>query len=308
MAILIFAIILVLIAVAVFAFGSFSFEGDRVNLRWVGVIPLLLAGLVLLLGCHTTIGAKTLGVVTAYGKPTGRELSSGWHWKAPWEKVTKINETIFTDAYGPKTNNALAVRLGDGNSAKVDVAIRWHVNPDAATYIYQNYKSDNPAESLRDAVVDTQLAAVVNQVLSSFNPTANVNPNDPGLSFSPDYTKLAAAVTEAMLQQVKDSNGLPLVILDKVTIAGLQYSDQTEARINAIISQAAKTQQAIQAENTAKAQAAANQILADSLSHDPNVLVSQCLTDLADGKFTAPAGFSCWPGTGSSGVVIPSAK
>lgn len=270
----------------------------RKPLRLLGVVPIVIGGLILIGSTVVQVHAKEIGVVTAFGRPTG-EIGAGLHLKWPWQSVTKINETIFTDTYAD--NAALPVRLGDGNTASVSATIRWHVDPTAADYIYANYRSDNPAESLRDAVVDTQFKAAVNQVFSSYNPTANIN----ALSFSPNYEAMGKAITTSMIDRVKDASGEPLVVLDGVTVAGIQYSQATEQRINSIVAQAAKTEQAIQAEQTARAQAKANQLLAASL-RDPAVLVSKCLDELASGAFTPPAGFSCWPGSGS-GVVIPSA-
>ncbi|BBH17364.1 hypothetical protein Back2_16510 [Nocardioides baekrokdamisoli] len=278
--------------------GVRAAASPRKPLRFLAVIPIVVSGVILIGSTVVQVHAKEIGVVTAFGRPTG-EIGAGLHLKWPWQSVTKINETIFTDTYSD--NNALPVRLGDGNTASVSATIRWHVDPTAADYIYANYRSDNPAESLRDAVVDTQFKAAVNQVFSSYNPTANIT----ALSFSPNYAEMGKAITASMIDRVKDATGEPLVVLDGVTVAGIQYSPATEQRINSIVAQAAKTEQAIQAEQTARAQAKANQLLAASL-RDPAVLVSKCLDELAAGAFVPPAGFSCWPGSGS-GVVIPSA-
>ncbi|HJQ04765.1 MAG TPA: SPFH domain-containing protein [Nocardioides sp.] len=268
--------------------------------RLIGVGALVLAVVVFLGASFTQVHAKEIGVKVSFGKPVA-ELSPGIHLKWPWQSVTKVDETIFTDTYDG--GNALPVRLGDGNTATVSATIRWHVDPQAADYIYQNYRSNNPSESLRDAVVDTQFKAAVNQVLSGFNPTANVE----RLTFSPDYAALAQAVTTSMSTRVKDADGTSMVIVDGITIAGVQYSEATEARINTIVAQAAKTQQAIQSEKTARAQAKANEILERSLKNNPFVLVSKCLDALANGDFTPPAGFSCWP-NGGGAVVVPQAK
>ena len=52
-------------------------------------------------------------------------------------------------------------------------------------------------------------------------------------------------------------------------------------------------------------EAAANKILAESVSSDPNVLVRECLR-LIDESKPLPAGFQCWPNSGGS-IVIPAA-
>jgi regulator of protease activity HflC (stomatin/prohibitin superfamily) len=290
MFILIICIILLLAGIGWLALGG--------NYRGWGLVPAVLAIIIFAAASFTQVHAKEIGVKVSFGKPVA-ELQPGVHAKWPWQSVTKVDETIFTDTYSG--NTALPVRLGDGNTAEVSATIRWHVDPVAADYIYQNYRSNNPSESLRDAVVDTQFKAAVNEVLSGFNPTANAT----DLNFSPDYNALATQITDSMKGRVKDASGTSMVIIDGITVSGIQYSDATESRINTIVAQAAKTQQAIQQEKTAEAQAKANKILEQSLSNDPNVLVSKCLDALANGDFTPPAGFSCWP-SGGSAVVVPS--
>lgn len=281
------------------------------GLAWVFIVPAIL---LLIFTSFTQVHAKEIGVRVSFGQPVG-EYGSGLHFKPFWESVTKINETVYTDTYAG--DNALPVRLGDGNPATVNTTIRWHVNPTAVDYIYATYRSNNPSEQLRTAVVETQYQAVVNEVFSKFNPTSviqNVNLKDPlqasrALNFSPNYGQMATEITDQMNGAVKDADGTALVIIDKITVAGVGYSADTEKRIAGLVQQAAKTQQAVQLEATNTALADANSKLSNSLSgaDGEKVLVQQCLQDLADGKFTAPPGFSCWPG-GSSGVVLPAAK
>ncbi|NUS02020.1 MAG: hypothetical protein HOV97_05585 [Nonomuraea sp.] len=321
--------ILLLIALAIFLWRPKSIvvtdryavpQKTKTQHWWpIGFIPLGLALLLLLFTSFTQVHAKEIGVGVSFGRPVS-EYDAGLHFKPFWQSVTKINETVYTDTYGGNTKDAMKavpVRLGDGNPATVDTTIRWHVNPDAVDYIYATYRSDDPADQLRTAVVDTQYQAVVNNVFGSFNPTSviqDVNLKDPlqasrALNFSPDYTQMAKDINDQMLASVKDAEGTPLVVIDKVTVAGINYSDATEKRIEGLVQQAAKTQQAVQLEATNIALADANSKLSNSLSGEDGVkvLVQQCLQDLADGKFDAPAGFSCWPGAGSS-VVIPATK
>lgn len=280
-----------------------------------GFVPLILAALLLLFTSFTQVHAKEVGVGVSFGKPVA-EYDAGVHFKPFWYSVTKINGTVYTDSYGTKGagNAALPVRLGDGNPATAAVTLRWHINPEAVDYIYATYRSDDPAEQLRDAVVDTQLQAVVNTVFGEFNPTAvvqNVDINDPAqatrqLNFSPDYKATAQEISDQMDEAVKDADGLSLVIIDKVTVAGINYGTATEKNISALVQQAAKTQQAFLLKGTNKLLAEANNNLKSSLEgkNATFVIAQQCFRDLADGKIVNEPGFSCWPGSGSS-VVIP---
>lgn len=320
---IIFFTILLVITLAIFIFVPRQFTwvtrkvtvlgGDQTTQhsfpgKIFGLIPLGILILGLLATSFTQVHAKEIGVEVAFGKPVG-EYNAGIHFKPFWASVTKINETVYADTYGPgkeASGESVQVRLGDGNPASVRTTIRWHVNPEAVDYIYATYRSNDPADSLRDAVVDTQFQAVVNHVFSGFNPTRDSNAS---ANFSPDYTEMADSITTEMKEAVKDAAGIPLIVIDNITVGGINYTADTERRIAGIVQQQAKTQQAIILESTNSALAAANSKLSSSLSGDDGVkvLVQQCLQDLADGKFTAPAGFSCWPSSGGS-VVIPGSK
>lgn len=292
MFILIACIILVIAAVVV---GLLAGPGQFSH-GWVAV-PLILAVVLFLAGSFTQVHAKEIGVKVSFGKPVA-EFGPGVHAKWPWQSVTKIDETIVTDTYNG--NSVLPVRLGDGQTASVNATIRWHIDPTAADYIYQNYRS---TDHLHAAVVDTQFQAVVNQVFSGYNPTADVK----NANFNPNYPALAEQITAEMQNRVKDASGTPMVVIDGITIAGVQYSQVTEDRISSIMAQSAKTQQAVLSEQTAQAQAKANQILENSLKNDPYVLVSKCMDMIANKDFVPPAGFSCWPNSGSA-LVLPQAS
>ena len=318
---IILLIVLVAIAIAIFiikpSYSTREFDrrsADDVytkhSLAWTGFIPLGLAVTMLLGTSFTQIHAKEEGVGVSFGKPVA-QYDAGVHFKPFWQSVTKIDMTVFVDTY-----DKLPVRLGDGNTATENATLRWHVNPDAVDYIYATYRSNNPAENLRDAVVDTQFGAVVNNVAGQFNPTSVVQDldlSDPAvatrkLNFVPDYNQMSIDIATQMKTAVKDSDGLPLIIIDGVTVAGITYSDTTEKNISGLVQQAAKTQQAFLLKGTNTILAQANNKLKSSLSgvDAPAIIAQQCFRDLADGKFTLPAGGSCWPG--SSSVVIPGTK
>jgi hypothetical protein len=288
------------------------------SLTRFGFVPLVLALLFFAMNSITQVHAKEVGVGVQFGKPVA-EYDAGLHLKPFWYSVTKINGTVYTDSYGTTgaENKAIPVRLGDGNPAWASVTMRWHINPDAVDYIYATYRSNDPAGQLRDAVVDTQLQAVVNNVFSTFNPTSvvqNINVKNPldavkQLNFSPPYSEMATQINDQMNQAVKDADGLPLIVIDKVTVSGIAYSSGTENRIASLTQQAAQTQRNVLLQTTNQALSTANGKLKNSLSGEDGVrvLVQQCLQDLAEGKFVPPAGFSCWPGSGS-GVIVPSAS
>ena len=296
----ILAMVLLLVAVAMFAAGS---KGSG---RKLAVVPLIL-GLVLGgLACTTIIQAKNVGVLTTFGKPT-RSLSAGLHVKAPWQKVTELDGTKITNKY--TDNQRIEVRIGDGTTAAVETAIRWSIVAEKADEIYADYRSDDVNENVREALVKTVFKNAINAVFGQYNPTAElvtVDPNsDKRLNFVPDYDGLAAEVTDSMKQRVTASGGY--VQIEFVTISGISLSPETQKKINEFQAEVARTQVALQAERTNRAQAAANKALSNSVSDNPNVLVSRCLDTLqsmVESQQPVPAGFTCWPGGGAD-LVLP---
>lgn len=295
--------ILLLIAFAFFVFGprvqldsyTRDDEGnkvrDTVSLRLAGLIPLLIVLVWLASTCTTIVQAKQVGVVTTFGKPSDTTLGSGLHLKAPWQKVTDIDATIQTDEY--HGDSAIKVILSDKNTADISATIRWAINKDKANEIYADFRSDDPTDSFRKAVVSTQFKAAMNSVFNSYDATAE-SPLTP--------SELSDKVHAILKEKTHD-----LLDIKSITISYIKPDKAVQKKIDALQTQRGATKVAEEKIVTAKAEAEANRILSESVSNDPNVLVSKCLDLIADGAFEPPAGFSCWPGSTGS-VVVPSAK
>lgn len=274
--------------------------------RKLAVVPLLASVVLLALSCTTIIQAKNVGVLTTFGKPT-RSLNAGLHLKAPWQKVTELDGTKITNKYAG--DQRIEVRIGDGTTAAVETAIRWSIVAEKADEIYADYRSDDVNTNVREALVETVFTNAINAVFGQYNPTADLVAVDPNaekrLNFVPDYDGLAAEVTESMKERVAASGGY--VQIEFVTISGISLSPETQKKINEFQAEVARTQVALQAERTNRAQAAANKALSDSVSNNPNVLVSRCLDTLqamVESQQPVPAGFTCWPGDGAD-LVLP---
>ena len=296
----ILAVILLAVAVALFAGG-----GKASGTRKAAVLPLLAAVVLLAVSCTTIIQAKNVGVLTTFGKPT-KSLTAGLHVKAPWQKVTELDGTKITAKFAG--DDRIEVRIGDGTTAAVETAIRWSIVPEKADEIYADYRSDDVNENVREALVETVFKSAINSVFGQYNPTSELVAVDPTserrINFVPDYDGLATEVTDSMKARVAEMGGY--VRVEFVTISGITLSPETQKKINEFQAEVARTQVALQAERTNRAQAAANKALSDSLSNNPNVLVSRCLDTLqtmVDNNQSVPAGFTCWPGSGSNLVL-----
>lgn len=279
---------------------------DHGSIRGFSAIPLILSFLFILLSCLTTVPAKDDGVVVTFGS-VGRTLDSGVHFKAPWSKVVDIDGTIQIDKYhGSKDTDhssaCIQVQIGDGSTTCMSVTSRWRVNPDKTNEVYKNYRSNNPTDHLRDAVVSTELLAAAQDVAGTYNPVNTlkvVDPNDTttNVNFKPDLEAMSKALTDDMRKRV---NGL--VIIDSITISFLPTPASTQAKISAFTAEVANTRTQAQKKLSKEEEAKGNEALAASVSHDPNVLISKCLDMVAEGKVNLPPNFQCFPGGGAQAV------
>jgi regulator of protease activity HflC (stomatin/prohibitin superfamily) len=270
-------LLLIVIVVAVLGtVGAKNPAGKTRSLR-VAVVAGVIALFVLILGSTTIVSARNVGVVTTFGRPGGT-LSNGLHWKAPWQSVTEMNGTIQIDNHTGE--NATTVRLGNNSTAFVDNSVRWRIQPAAADELFLDYRD---FENVRDNLVTRELRAALNEVFADFDPLAPENVEGANVQ----------ALGDKVAEKLRAKVGGQIEILN-VIVPLVNYDNATQERINALNVEKANTRIAEQRAKTAAAEAKANEILAASVSNDPNVLVSKCL-DAAREAGISPLG--CWPNT-----------
>ena len=281
---------------------NYQMEGlynSRLVARGVAIVAGLLGLLLLALTSFTQVSTKNVGIVTSFGRPTGQVLSNGLHFKAPWQSVTEFDAAIQTQKYDG--DQCTTVRLGTEGKACVDNSVQWRIKPDAASNLFVDYRS---FEAMQSALVERQRVAALNAVFASFDPLAKIKADNDGTG-SPTLADLGSQATAKLQELLGDR-----LDVESVVISLVKYDDGTQSKIDAYQTEVAATRIAEQKQETAAAEAEANRQLAESVSKDPNVLVSKCLdtlTDMVKANQPVPAGFSCWPG-GSAAVVVPQAQ
>lgn len=295
------AIIFLVIALAAYPIiGSWNkyAENDSDLIRTprsLVLVPLGIALIAFVTSILTIVPTREIGVVTSFGKPVDN-LSNGIHLKAPWEKVHTLDGTIQTDNH-VGTKHCTDIRIGNESTACVDNTIRWRIRLEAGERLFKDYRE---MENIRDSLVTRELKAALNEVLSDYNPLDQIKVDGQG---APDLNQFSKDVTDELTERVGDDVEIKSVILPII-----RFDRQTQAKINSYQAEVANTRIAEQRQQTAAAQAKANQALKKSVSKEPNVLVAQCLDTFAEmvkeGQ-SIPIGFSCWPGGSSSTVVLP---
>lgn len=264
--------------------------------RWTSVGLAIVCLLCVFSASATVVSTKNEGIVTSFGRPV-HSLSNGFHLVAPWQEVTEMDAAIQTDSHTQSdSNTCIDVRIAHQAIACVDASIRWRIQDDSADYLFQNYRD---FDNVRDSLVTRELNAALNDTFESYDPLAV---DAEGNSTAPTLKSLAADVTKQMQREI----GAQINVLN-VIIPVLHFDSNTQGRIQALQAQIAQTRIALQAVQTAKDQAAANRVLAASVSKDPNVLVSKCLDMMnemiAKSQVIPPDGIGCWPGDGSPLIV-----
>ncbi|SER20728.1 SPFH domain-containing protein [Microlunatus flavus] len=272
--------------------------GNRRTGRLVGIATAALGVIMVLASSVTQVQAKSVGVQVSFGKPV-HEFSPGLHWKSPWSRVVQMDgSTQIDDHLGDQRTE---IRLGNQATGFVQNALRWKIKPEAAGELYAEYRG---FDNIGPGLVNQELAAALNFAFSGYDPltqakAASGDPTAPKIS----NDQVADAVKARLVARIGDRIDIESVIIPKV-----DYDDATQQRINQLQQEIGNTRIAQQREQTAAAEAKANQTIADSVSKDPNVLVSKCLDQqremIEKGQAIPVGGLGCWPDSGKAPVIV----
>lgn len=299
------AILLIPIGIAFLVYSKkheFKTEGDGKPVRTVSIVILVAGILCFALSCLTVVSTRHIGVVTEFGRPVD-SLSNGLHPKWPWQKVSELDASIQTDSHiGDRRGDedpCTDIRIGNESTACVDNTIRWEIIEAEGPELKRDYRN---LDTIRESLVTRELNGALNRVLGDFNPLDAVS--EDGSAATANLDDLSNEVLDVMRERVEGK-----IEVRSITLPIIRYDRGTQDRLNAYQAEIADTRIATQARETAEQQALANEALADSVSNDPNVLVSRCFDSFADmieASQAIPPGFSCWPGS-QSAIVVPSA-
>jgi len=287
----IFAVLFWLAGLGCVAGAGLADQEYRASTRVLGAVAIAVGFALFAVSGLKSVPVKNIGVAQSFGAVQGGFYSPGIHetW-TPWLHLTDINETVQTTTFetGNPQNGCMTVRIGGQQSACADITIQWQVKPEAAGSLFSDYANKGDLmTTIEDAVVIRELKQVVNGVLGDYNPITDVQ----SVTSTNSATSQFSGFGPAILAQMRADIGNRISVLT-VLMPYVHYSDQVEAKLNAI--QQAFANYAIAQENVKvnQEQAVAYQKLG---TPSINALISECLTS------TVPraTGFQCFPGAGS---------
>jgi regulator of protease activity HflC (stomatin/prohibitin superfamily) len=246
------------------------------------------------IACYDRVDTRNVGIVTQFGRPTGVR-GAGIAWHAPWQKISELSEAIQLQAFDGNSyddhGQMIQVRLGNNSSAYVAENLNWRLREGAAPQLFQDYggSASDVFAVIKENLVDRQAAVALSKVFSSFDPTTQAQ--------GADLPKMALQVRHDLQEAV----GQEIEILD-VRIPKIAYDKATQERIDQHNQKVQETKNAEQDVSTAQQRKSANDIIGQSVSGDPLVVVAQCIdSQVHNGK--DPAG--CWPIGGSPLINLP---
>ena len=276
---------LLIIGLLVLAGSKLTDRSDEKRVaKGVGAALLALGVIIGAVGSTTIVQPRTVGVKVALGKPTG-VVGNGFHAKAPWEKVEKLDGSVQNDVYAG--DSSISVRLGSNSRATVDASIQWQLKTDEAMQVFLDYKT---FEGIQSNLVDRNFRTALNEAFAGYDPLNYSSPEEGGKALSELSAKVQKNMEAKVGKQIEvRSVSLPLIAFDEAT----------QKRIDDLQSESAKTRVANQKKETSKAEAEANETLEKSVTD--KTLTSKCLDIVAESG-QSPIG--CFPGNSASPVKI----
>jgi regulator of protease activity HflC (stomatin/prohibitin superfamily) len=250
----------------------------RAGAALLGLLAALLGLTMLFLDSFTTIGARGVGVQTAFGKVQGKPLGPGWHWVEPWNNVEEFDASVqtlkFYQVEKDDDGDCITVRLANNTIACVDVTAQWNINHlGDVNGLYLQYKT---FDNIHDNLVERQLGSALNEVFGTYDPLAVVagtNTANPDPSQVVNTKDLQEKVKQALQADLHDQ-----IQIVSVTIPVVHFDADTESRLKAYQQAKADTRIAEQNKLTAQQQAlAAKELAAQSALKDPGVQYQNCL-------------------------------
>lgn len=238
-----------------------------------GVITIALV----FIASFTIVPTRSVGVVTAFGKPTG-SLRNGGHMVRPWAEVEKFDASVQTlklDGNSKDdTSPCVTVRLGNQTTACVDVSVQWNIDPTGDVIeLYRRYKSFG---NIEDNLIKRQLQHALNIAFETYDPLRNINVSADKQNQTLD--QIAGSAKTVLAAGV--GNGITVLSL---TIPIVHFDGDTEGRLKAYQQALADTRIAEQKRQTAEQTKAANDILAGSnAAKDLGVQYQNCLDLIRD--------------------------
>jgi regulator of protease activity HflC (stomatin/prohibitin superfamily) len=160
---------------------------DRAKPLWPVLpfyLPAIVLGIFLFISTLliTKVGPQDVGVVISPSGVRDMELHTGWHIVAPWNSVKFMDKTEWVYTFSSKQtegnvigDDAIWVPTSDGIKMGFDISVSWKINPNEASWIYQNISDMDGTEDARykwieENIIRTKVKSELALTVSTFTP------------------------------------------------------------------------------------------------------------------------------------------
>jgi regulator of protease activity HflC (stomatin/prohibitin superfamily) len=279
---------LVAIAVTVVAKNKDRYEvNPKAVAGGLAAVFLVLTLIVWLSNSMFSVEARTVGIVTEFGRATGT-VNPGFNFLPPWADVTEFptsNQNLDLDGQdGDQEGHAIKIKFDGGGTGYVNVNVNWKVKGNNEAIKLWNAWKD--FDKVKDQVVTKRVQAHAYEVAGRYLPEDAVK--------SQNADKIARDIKTGLNEELNDQ-GIEIV---DVNITGIDVDPDTQARIN----QQAQARSDVEKSKTEQQKAIIdNQTRQQTqASLTPEALVAKCL-DMVNKwdvrkNGNLPAGFTCFSG------------
>lgn len=233
------------------------------------LVGLFLGCISIILGCVSNVGTGKVGAVTTFGKIEEYTLDSGFHFVAPWNKVTEIDTTIneisiTTPAY-----------TKDSQTVDLQITVQYRVSTVDTFAVVKDNGIDNTQRKI-EGKLESRIMSSTKSIISSKK-----------------ADDLLTNRTELVAEIASSVNGFAneyYVIINSVNLTNIDFTDEYEAAVAAKVAQQQAYEKALIEQQQALAQAENDKLISETkAAAEAEVAKIQAEADLEVQKINANA-------------------
>lgn len=263
------------------------------DFRPFGVLALIVAVILVLISCFASVPTGYTGIKTTFGRVENDTIEAGLHFKAPWQKIVKMNnqEQRYQYTFDAFSSDIQQVTVVGSLNYNIDKTVAMtlyrevgtnYVNTLVAPRIFENTKavfSRYEAENLvakRDVLSDEILKMMVEDMKNYGINVLSISIED--IDFTDAFTDAVEAKQVATQNKLKAQTEQEQATMEaKAAAERKQIEASAQAEVKKIQADAAAYEIKVQSE----AEAEANKKIAESLSDQ---LIEYSYANSWDGK------------------------
>ncbi|WP_298069647.1 prohibitin family protein [uncultured Mailhella sp.] len=184
---------------------------DKIKIHKVRIAAaavLALVVLVVALRCFTIITAGHTGVVSTFGKVSEEVMQEGFHFKAPWQKVTKMDNRIV------KLEVETEAFSSDLQTVSVNLAVNYRVDTNMSYFIVKNIGT-----KYEDVLITPAVNEVMKSIMAQYTAEQSITNRN--------------AVSKALMDGLNEKLTASGVYISDINIIDFDFSDVYIAAIEA---------------------------------------------------------------------------